>query len=254
MNKNSRCIDQLVKTGNFKSLDYFLMEINRRGIKFRDALNNAINNVQRKLEDLHNKFRFEDSDFQVVSPAFQWAQSMNHVFIQIKFAHRHDSPGCLEIKDQSVELFKNMLFFKGYCVLGDIPIKFELNLEMFQNINKDESTWDFSSVGRFQLTLKKEMAGMYWDRLLKNAEENLNNMKVWFEMRAKYEDELKSYMEEDDENEFKREEEQIKKSAKEKRKRKKQEKKQKRKEEAEKAKNNNTTNDNDPNNETTEDL
>lgn len=212
------------------------MEINRRGIKFRDALNIAINNVQRKLEDLHNKFRFEESDFQKVSPAFQWAQSMNHVFIQIKFAHRHDSPGCLEIKDQSVELYQNMLYFKGYCVLGDIPIRFELNLEMFQNIKKEESTWDFSSVGRFQLTLKKEMAGMYWDRLLKDEKENIHNMKVWFEMRAKYEDELKSYMDEDDENEFKREEEAIKKKAKEERKRKKAERKQKRKEEKEREK------------------
>ena len=83
-------------------MDYFLVEINRRGIKFQDALNNAINNVKRKLEDIHNKFRFEENDFQKVSPAFQWAQSMTHVYIQIKFAHRHDSPGCLEIKDQSV--------------------------------------------------------------------------------------------------------------------------------------------------------
>ena len=221
----------LVKSGNFKTLDYFLVEINRRGIKFRDALNIAINNVQRKLEDIHNKFRFEDSDFQVVSPAFQWAQSMNDIYIQIKFAHRHDSPGCLEIKDHSVELFKNMLYFKGYCVLGDVPIRFELNLEMFQNIKKDESSWDFSSVGRFQLTLKKEMAGMYWDRLLKESNETPHNMKIWFEMRSKFEDQLQSYMDEDEEKEFKKEEDEINKKAKEERKKRKQEKKQSRKEE-----------------------
>lgn len=215
----------LVKSGNFKVLDYFLVELNKRGIKFRDALNIAINNVQKKLEDLHNKFRFEDSDFQRVSPAFQWAQSMTHVYIEIKFAHRHDSPGCLEIKNQSIEIYKNMFYFKGYCVLGDIPIKFELNLELFQDVNKEESTWDFSSVGRFHVTLKKQMANMYWDRLLRDPNEHPSNMKVWFEMRSKFEDQLQSYMDEDDEAEFKKQTEEIERKAKEKKKRKKQEKK-----------------------------
>lgn len=188
--------------------------------------------MQKKLEDLHNKFRFEDSDFQVVSPAFQWTQSMTNIYIQIKFAHRHDSPGCLEIKNQSIEIYKNMFYFKGYCVLGDVPIKFELNLELFADVNKEESSWDSSSVGRFQLTLKKNIPQMYWDRLLRDPNEKPNNMKVWFEMQAKFEDEIRSYMEEDDEEEFKRQTELIEKKAKEKRKRKKQEKKNKDKLEA----------------------
>jgi len=238
----------LVKSGNFKVLDYFLVELNKRGIKFREALNIAINNVQKKLEDFHNKFKFEDTDFQKVSPAFQWAQSMTHVYLEIKFAHRQDSPGCLELKSHSIEIYKNMFYFKGYCVLGDIPIRFELNLELFQDINKEESTWDFSSVGRFVVTLKKSMGNMYWDRLLKDQNERLQNMKVWFEMRNKFEDELKSYMEEDDEEEFKRQTEDIIKHAKDKRKRKKQEKKAaaavaKANKEKEKEANNNITED-----------
>lgn len=215
----------LVKSGNFITLDYFLNELNKRGIKFRDSLNIAINNIQKKLEDLHNKFRFEELEFQKVSPAFQWAQSMTFIYIQIKFTHRHDSPGCLEIKNQSIEIHKNMVYFKGYCVLGDVPIKFELNLELFHEINKEESTWDLSSVGRFQLNLKKTMPQMYWDRLLRDANDNPKNMKIWFEMREKYEHEIQSYMDEDDEAEFKRETDKIEKNAKDKRKRKKQEKK-----------------------------
>jgi hypothetical protein len=155
---------------------------------------------------------------------------MTHIYIQIKFAHRHDSPGCLEIKNQSVEIYKNMVYFKGYCVLGDVPIKFELNLELFADVDKEGSTWDFSSVGRFQLTLKKQMAQMYWDRLLRDPNENPHNMKVWFEMRAKFEDQIQSYMDEDDEAEFKRQTEEIEKKAKQKRQKKKQEKKMKEKE------------------------
>ena len=130
---------------------------------------------------------------------------MSHIYIQIKFAHRHDSPGCLEVKNETVDIYKNLVVFTAYCVLGDVPIKFELNLDMFAGINKEESNWFFSSVGRYQLNLKKETSGMYWDKLLREGVDNPHNMKVWWEMRAKYEDEIKSYLDEDYENEFNRE-------------------------------------------------
>jgi small-conductance mechanosensitive channel len=127
---------------------------------------------------------------------------MTHVYIQIKFAHRHDSPGCLEVKNETVDIHKNLVVFTAYCVLGDIPIKFELPLDLFTNVNKEESNWFFSSVGRYQLNLKKEQPQMYWDRLLRTGVEAPPNMKVWWEMRAKYEDEIKKYIDEDDDNEF----------------------------------------------------
>jgi hypothetical protein len=181
----------------------------------------AINNIQKKLEDLHNKFRFDESDFQRVTPAFQWAQSMNHIFLEIKFAHRHDSPGCLEVKNQSVDIFQNMVIFKAYCVLGDVPIKFELKLNLFTDVSAEESTHGYGSVGRYHITLKKKTSGMYWDRLLVDPNENPSNMKVWFEMREKYMDQIKQYIDDDEEEEFKRKTEEIEREAREKRKRRK---------------------------------
>ena len=32
----------------------------------------------------------------VISPAFQWAQSLDHVLLSIKLATRMDSPGCID--------------------------------------------------------------------------------------------------------------------------------------------------------------
>ena len=202
-------------------MEVFLNELNSRGIKFRETLSVAINNIQRKLEDLHNKFRFDESDFQRVNPAFQWAQSMNHVFLEIKFAHRHDSPGCLEVNNQSVDIYKNIVIFKAYCVLGDVPIKFELKLNLFTDVSAEESTHGSRSVGRYQMTLKKQTPGMYWDRLLSDQTENPSNMKVWFEMREKYLDQIQQYIDDDEEEEFKRKTEEIEREAKEKQKRRK---------------------------------
>ena len=214
-------METLLRSGNFKALEFYLNELNKRNIKFRETLSVAINNLQKKLEDLHNKFRFDESDFQVVFPAFQWAQSMDQVFLEIKFAHRHDSPGCLEVKNESVEIFKNLVVFKAYCVLGDVPIKFHLALELWQEVNREESRFGFGSVGRYHVTLKKNMTGMYWDKLLKEGVEKPHNMKVWFEMREKYIDQIQTYIDDDEEEEYKREIEEMKKEAKEKRKKKK---------------------------------
>jgi hypothetical protein len=136
---------------------------------------------------------------------------MKDIYIQIKFAHRHDSPGCLEVKNESVDIHKNLVIFTAYCVLGDVPIKFQLNLELFADVNKEESSYFFSSVGRYQLNLKKGTEQMYWDKLLREGVDSPPNMKVWWEMRAKYEDEIKSYMDEDDENEFNKQMEEIEK-------------------------------------------
>jgi hypothetical protein len=215
------CVETLLRSGNFKALEFFLNELNKRNIKFRETLSVAINNLQKKLEDLHNKFRFDESDFQVVAPAFQWAQSMNHLYLEIKFAHRHDSPGCLEVKNESVEFFKNLVVFKAYCVLGDVPIKFHLALELWQEINSEESTFGFGSVGRYHVTLKKLQSGMYWDKLLKDGVEKPQNMKVWFEMREKFIDQIQTYIDDDEEEEFKRETEEIHRQAQKKKKKKK---------------------------------
>jgi len=217
----SRCVELLLRSGNFVALEYFLNELNKRGIKFRETLSVAINNVQRKLEDLHNKFRFDEADFQIVAPAFQWAQSMNQIFIEIKFAHRHDSPGCLEVKNESVEIYKNLVVFKAYCVLGDVPIKFNLPIELWQEVSREESTFGFGSVGRYHVTLKKLTGGMYWDKLLKDGSDVPKNMKVWWEMREKYIDQIQQYIDDDEEAEFKKETEKIEKKIRDKKKKKK---------------------------------
>jgi len=214
-------VELLLKSGNFLSLEAFLNELNNRGIKFRESLSLAINNIQKKLEDLHNKFKFDESDFQRVTPAFQWAQSMSHIFLEIKFAHRHDSPGCLEVKDQTVDIGKNKVVFKTYCVLGDVPIRFDLNLNLFTEISVDECTHGSGSVGRYSLTLKKKTAGMYWDRLLLDPKDAPANMRVWFEMRERYYEQIKQYIDDDDEEEFKRRTEEIQKEVRENKKRRK---------------------------------
>eukprot|EP00968_Pinguiococcus_pyrenoidosus_P018681 scaffold1954_cov268-Pinguiococcus_pyrenoidosus.AAC.118 len=41
---------------------------------------------------------------QVVNPAFEWAQSPNEVFLNVKFAHKLDAPATLDVKVQNVTI------------------------------------------------------------------------------------------------------------------------------------------------------
>jgi hypothetical protein len=87
------CIDIMINTGHFQALEFFINELLKRGIKFKDYLNTSIDKYNLLLNSLKNKFKFKENDYQKVVPAIRWAQNNEFVFLEIKFSHRHDSPG-----------------------------------------------------------------------------------------------------------------------------------------------------------------
>ena len=195
--KQQSCIDVLIKNGKLEELDYYLNELAKKGVDYRENLSLSINTMKRALDEINNKHRFEKKQYQIVSPAFKWAQSLDDIFIEIKFAHRHDSPGCLEIKDMNVDIKNDSVKFEGYCVLGDVPIKIDFKIDTFKALNVSECTHGASSVGRYQITLTKGEKS-FWKKLLKEDSPIPPNMRIWFEMKEKYQEELKEYEEKEE--------------------------------------------------------
>ncbi len=68
-------------------------------------------------------------------------------------------------------------------------MKYELDLELFDDIDVDDSKYEFSSVGRLSVTLAKKGRPNRWRRLLKQKEK-MPNMQLWWELHEKYEDAL----------------------------------------------------------------
>ena len=195
--KQQSCIDILVKNGKLEELDYYLNELAKKGVDYRENLSVSINTMKKALDEINNKHRFEKKQYQTVYPAFRWAQSLEDIFIEIKFAHRFDSPGCLEIKDMNVDIKNDSVKFEGYCVLGDVPIKIDFKIDTFKGLNVSDCSHGAGSVGRYQLTLKK-VEKSYWKKLLKEDSPIPLNMKVWFEMKEKYHEELKEFEEKEE--------------------------------------------------------
>ena len=239
--KPQSCIDVLVKNGKLEELDYYLNELAKKGIQYRENLSLSINTMKKQLDEIHNKHRFEVKEYQTISPAFKWAQSLEDIFIEIKYAHRHDSPGCLEIKDMNIKIKNDSVSFEGFCVLGDVPIKIDFKIDTYRGLNVSECSHGAGSVGRYQITLKKSEKS-FWKKLLKEDSVVPPNMRVWFEMKEKYQDELKEF----EEKEEKENEENIDKLLEDKNKKDKKDKKskKKKKKKGSKGQNNNSTNSN----------
>lgn len=50
-----------------------------------------------------------------ISPAFKWAQSLDNVYLSIKFATRYDSPGCIDIFEKDVNITANRVDMITFC-------------------------------------------------------------------------------------------------------------------------------------------
>ena len=196
--KYPECIELLVNNGRLEALDYYLDELDKRRIEYRKDLAKSINHIKKELEDVNIKYRFQKIKYKNIFPASQWAQSLDNIYIEIKFAHRHDSPGCLEVEDKKIDLKEDSLSFTGTCSLGDDHIRIEYNVKFAKKINVALSTNELGAVGRYRFTLKKAERG-FWEKLLKDGEEMHSNMRIWYEMKEKYQDELMGYEKDEDE-------------------------------------------------------
>ena len=197
------CIDTLIKFGKIPVLDFYLNELCKLGIEYKENLEISLNTVLTQINDVYNKHKYSESQYQTVFPASKWAQSMDEVFIEVKFAHRHDSPGCLEMKNLKVELKERSVRLVGYCVLGDVPIKMNYAVKLWDKINVKESKYFESSVGRYQFNLKKKKTDKYWKKLLDEKMTIPTNMRVWFEMKEKYQDQIEKFENEENEDNLK---------------------------------------------------
>ena len=186
------CIEYLLKTSNYIALETYVTKLNDEGIKFRETLSNSINSIEKELNEIYNKYKYKKEEYQKVIPAVQWAQNMSHVFLEVKFSHRHDSPGCLEVNNLSINITNNSLLLNAECILGDIPIKFELDFLCLNEFDSNMSQYRPGSVGRYQLFIKKKV-NKYWERLLLNESDTPTNLRIWFEMKNKYDEQLRRY-------------------------------------------------------------
>ena len=70
-----------------------------------------------------------------IAPAFEWAQSPDSVVLNVKFAHKLDTPATLGCESDTVKMEPKRLVFSAKC-----PTKrkiFDLKLDLFESIDHE---------------------------------------------------------------------------------------------------------------------
>ena len=179
-NKDNETINQtinsLITNGDFLSLDKYLENLLKENISFIDILSLNINKKLEKIKEVSKKLSvISRTNFRVISPAFNWRETEFELYLEIFYSHRMNAPSCGELDYENVTLLNNNLtfHFEGNCTMGDDELFFNLTLNLFKairNIRRIEK-----SRKKMTITLLKEY-NSYWNRLLDNEQENLDNM------------------------------------------------------------------------------
>lgn len=137
----------------------------------------------------------------MISPAFQWAQSLDHVMLNIKLATRMDSPGCLDTFDPNITISENRFDLSISCRIDKQILRYELHLDLFENVDVNASYYEMGSVGRLYANLTKASKPSRWRRLLKGTEK-IPNMQVWWEIHEKWDEKLVQHTQFDTDEDF----------------------------------------------------
>lgn len=82
------------------------------------------------------------------------------------------------------------IFDKILILLQDKnTFKYELDLNLFDDVDVEASKYELGSVGRLSVTLAKKGRPNRWRRLLQQTEK-LPNMQIWWDLHSKYEEAL----------------------------------------------------------------
>jgi hypothetical protein len=134
-----------------------------------------------------------------INPAYQWAQSTDELFLSVKFAHKLDTPGTLNVEAKNVTLLEDRL----ELFATDGRKNFRLAMNFLKDVVPEESSWSMASVGRMSFQIKKKQpvgTPSKWSRLLKDRK-RVPNQHFWLAMHEKYAKELDKVREEGDDGE-----------------------------------------------------
>lgn len=79
----------------------------------------------------------EINTYDVVQPTVSWAQDLRKVYIEVKFAHRFDAPGCANHTDVQIAVDQEKLSLTVLCLSLSSKIKYVLDLPLWAPLNID---------------------------------------------------------------------------------------------------------------------
>ena len=170
-------VDELMSSGFFDATEALVELANKNGISQADLSTivfQSSTKLQRRLQGLQDRVS-KHSHSAGIPPAFEWAQSPDSVFLNVKFAHKLDTPATLGCEADPPVFAEGGVTLRAEC--KDKRKTFLLSILTYKPLAVENCSWSMSSVGRASLTLRKSVNGT-WPRLLANDSRKPPNMHV----------------------------------------------------------------------------
>jgi len=187
-----KCADVLMRRGQLKAVEKIIEILALLKMNINNDLKMIGNHIKREIDSIVH-LASTKKQIQTVTPVFQWAQNRYNVVMQVKFAHRFDSPGCLEMKNTVVDFTSNGLYLSTHCTQSNNPLHFILNITLHEDIDLSKTYWKMESVGRLFINMTKTVS-VIWENLLIGTEK-VGGSKIWWEMKdsEEYEKDMETF-------------------------------------------------------------
>ncbi|EAR85300.1 hypothetical protein TTHERM_00470730 (macronuclear) [Tetrahymena thermophila SB210] len=185
------CLQTLLDSGYYQTALYlfeeYFSQIPEKLEESFSLVKQKANNIKRDLDQLQINLMASNKEVQVVEPAFQWAQSKSHVFLQVKLAMRLDAPACLTCKEEIVKIENNTFYMSAFGIISHTPVRFKLNFSLCHPVSIVDSSWNYESVGTYFFSLAKMNNTQLWLNLEKDSN---RKVQIWWDMREKHQNDM----------------------------------------------------------------
>ena len=186
--KSNSCIALLIYTGNYNALEFYLNLLLKNGVQIRDTLNLYLSSLKSKFTHIESRYKFNENDYKKIVPEIQWAQSMDQIYVLIKFSGEKNQI-CNEIDNLDYKFENRKFYLKALCILKENPFEFVIDMKLFNEIVPKNSSFKLDNFGVASVIMSKENNKTIWENLYENGQNF--NVKIWFEMKEKFINELK---------------------------------------------------------------
>ena len=76
-----------------------------------------------------------------------WGQSEDSILLHVKFSHRFDTPGCLDISEEIFNVTGNKLYYQANCMQTHQPINFIIDVNLWADALEEGKVIKKGSVG-----------------------------------------------------------------------------------------------------------
>ena len=147
------CIYNLIRGNHFESANYAIQS-SKHSLDANDLLMTAKDAMSMVREELQT-FRQKVEAIKM-TPPFTWYQTLTHVYIEIKFAYRHDVSGCATLFDEKIDITDDGFYMSAYCAeTHDNNVFFELQFPFWAKVKSESMKMEKIPVGKVLFTLPK---------------------------------------------------------------------------------------------------